>query len=138
VFDSSFCPSVSLKFFGVMKGMDRKRHKNRKIPAFHLVSLVSTFPAPAPKSASVVPPPKAVPSPASFLGSCTSTNRTKNRELRNSITVKKGLRNSNKEARLSIKASMIISVASAVDYVRKSARFKAGSANQCSIYIRLA
>ena len=108
VSDSSFCPSVSLRFFGVMKGIDKNRHKNRKIPAFHLVSLVSTFPAPAPKRASVAPPPKAVPRPASFLGNCTSTNRTKKRELRNRITVKKGLRNSNKETRLSIKASIII------------------------------
>jgi len=95
-----FCPSVSLIFFDVMKGKDKNRHKNRKIPAFHLVSLVSTLPAPAPKSASVAPPPKAVPNPASFLGSCTSTSRTRKRQLRNSTTIKNGLRKSNRETSL--------------------------------------
>ncbi len=40
----------------------------RKIPAVYFVILVSALPEPAPNSASAVPPPNAMPAPASFFG----------------------------------------------------------------------
>ena len=49
--------------------IERKRASPRKSPAQYLVILVSAVPEPAPNKASVAAPPKAMPAPASFLGS---------------------------------------------------------------------
>src|SRR4051794_33671546 len=45
-----------------------KKVRTKKIPVTYLVILVSAVPLPAPNKASVAPPPKAWPMPASFLG----------------------------------------------------------------------
>ena len=55
----------------------RIRQSAKKMPEVHFVIFVSTLPEPAPNSASVAPPPKATPMPASFLGNCNSTRNTK-------------------------------------------------------------
>src|SRR5438094_207592 len=47
---------------------DNVRTKPRKIVAVYFVIFVRALPEPAPKSASVAPPPKATPAPASFFG----------------------------------------------------------------------
>ncbi len=61
----------------------------KNMPATYLVILVSTLPEPAPKSASVAAPPKAVPPrPASFLGNCSNTRKISSTQSRNIKTVK--------------------------------------------------
>ena len=64
------------------------RASPKKMPAAYFVILVSTLPEPAPKSASVAAPPKAMPAPASFLGNCNSINSTSRTQSRNINTVK--------------------------------------------------
>src|SRR5213596_3258396 len=49
--------------------IERNRASPRNSPAQYLVILVSAVPEPAPNKASVAAPPKAMPAPASFLGS---------------------------------------------------------------------
>src|SRR5439155_542032 len=48
---------------------DKSSDSPRNAPAEYLVILVKAVPEPAPNRASVAPPPKATPAPASFLGS---------------------------------------------------------------------
>ena len=64
----------------------------KKIAVAYFVILVSAFPLPAPKSASVAAPPKAWPIPASFLGNCTRTSSVKNKQSITKTTVKKPIR----------------------------------------------
>ena len=45
-----------------------RRVRTKKMPVVYLVILVKAVPLPAPNKASVVPPPKAWPMPASFFG----------------------------------------------------------------------
>ena len=69
--------------------MESESVRTKKMPVAYFVILVSALPLPAPNSASVVPPPKAVPMPASFLGNCTSTSKMRSRQFTTSTKVKK-------------------------------------------------
>ena len=69
-----------------MRAMTRATLKN--IPAEYLVMVVRALPDPAPNRASVAAPPKAMPAPASFLGSCSNTRNTSKTQSKNINTVR--------------------------------------------------
>ena len=70
----AFCLNLSVRLRSLPGAwcalrIERNRASPRKSPAQYLVILVSAVPEPAPNKASVAAPPKAMPAPASFLGS---------------------------------------------------------------------
>ena len=67
---------------------DRQSDRHTKKPAEYLVMLLMALPDPAPNKASVAPPPKATPAPASFFGIWINTRRIRNRQFKTRINVK--------------------------------------------------
>ena len=99
----------------------------KKMTAQYLVILVSALPEPAPNSASAAPPPKAMPAPASFFGSCISTSRINNRQLSD----QQNRQNSNDKTH-SNRLNRIF------DDVSKTSRFQRRAAHQRAVHVRLA
>src|SRR5581483_7474717 len=68
--------------------MESSSTSAKKAMAVYLVNLVSAVPEPAPNNASVAPPPKATPTPASFLGNWISTSKPSKRQSMINIGVR--------------------------------------------------
>src|SRR2546423_6252859 len=101
--------------------------KPRKSPAAYLVILVNAVPEPAPNKASVAPPPKAMPAPASFLGSWIKTSKINSRQSSTRMTVRKPIRKLIKS-----------SVHAVFDDIGKTAVFQRRAANERAIHVALA
>jgi len=88
-----FFESCSWRFLVVLWcrcafNMARTSAMAKNNPAVYFVIFVSALPEPAPNSASVAAPPKAIPAPASFFGNCTRTSKIKNKQFTTRMNVK--------------------------------------------------
>src|SRR5256885_16997593 len=100
----------------------------KKMPVAYLVILVRALPLPAPKRASVAVPPKACPTPASFLGNCTRTSKIRNSESSTSTTVKKPI----------IQSIIIFVLNGVLHNISKTPGLQRGAPDQSPIHIRQA
>ncbi len=107
--------------------MERTRERPIKPPAQYLVTLVRTVPEPAPKRASVAPPPNARPMPASFFGSWIRMSRIRKRLT----TIRTKVRNP--ISRLMGEGARLDGV---LDDIAEAAFFEGGAADEGAVDVR--